>query len=360
MMLWKNIKTLCGCMSICFLMQFAALSVSSCAIVSGPEEDLHQTELSMSAMMSPVTKSNLDFPEGGIFGVYAYASSEPGDTEWKPALATSELYLDNVKFICGRDSGGMPVAHGYESPYYWPGSGSLLLYGYSPHVDLSSCVRSVAHYPNVQSPTDANAYFAIDFRQSLSPKNMEELLWFDAKDVEGGLSLTKGGPVEVLFRRAHAKVTFNLSYTYYKKVSIRLTECIYRGIFYTGATPGWMPDSSKDAEGRYAYLTSYDMFDVKRGDSEKNFEQSVSMFMMPQYTDGYFEEVGLQLGGDMLLEITMVDGDMGTVTTVTKHLKDYTDRWEMGYHYTYNITVSPKPIEFGKPEITITTEPVTI
>lgn len=347
-----------GIRTASFLVVLSLLLSPSCTKSGRVYGDKNNVEISMTASSAPMTKGDVvaEFPDD-IFGVYAYASTFSGGTAWKQALAASSLYLDNVKFKCSRNGEGEVIARGDGTPYYWPFDGSLLMYGYSPQIETSQCVKSVAHNPNVQSLTDANAYFAIDFQQSLDPEQMEEILWFDAKDVKGGLSLSGESGVIVNFKRAHARVVFNLNYTYYKSVSVKLTECIYRGIFYSGATPGWLPDASQ-TDGKYTYLTSYEMFGDARSVDE--YQSSVSMFMMPQYTDGFFDEVGIQLGGDMLLEITVEDGDLDVSTTVTKSLKDYTEKWEMGHEYTYNINVTPKSIHFAEPEVKITTEPVII
>lgn len=320
--------------------------------------DAGNKEIALSARSSLMTRTTEDYPEGKAFGVYAYATTLEGGTAWKLALAASGLYLENARFNSHRD-GENVVAKGDGASYYWPLSGSMLFYGYSPHIEVSEgCIKSVSHYPNVQSATDANAYFAIDFQQKDNPAEMKELMWFDAKDVEGGVSLTKNDDVTVTFRRAHAKVTVNIEYEYYKKVSLRLTECISRGIFYSGAAPGWMPDASKDAEGNYEYLESYTLFNEERQDD--TYEGTVSMFMMPQYTDGFFDEVGVQIGGDMMLEFTIKDGELGNETVVSVPLKNYTEKWEMGRHYIYNISVIPKRIEYGEPIIEIRTDKIAI
>lgn len=322
--------------------------------------DSGNVEIALSARSSLMTRTTEDYPKEKVFGVYAYTTTLDGGTAWKPALADSDLYLENVRFKSYHD-GENVVAKGDGKSYYWPLSGSMLFYGYSPHIEESEdCIKSVSHSPNVQSPTDANAYFAIDFQQKDDPAKMQELMWFDAKDVEGGVSLTKNDDVTVTFRRAHAKVTVNIEYEYYKKVSLRLTECISRGIFYSGATPGWMPDASKDADGNYEYLESYMLFNEERQGDKDKYEGTVSMFMMPQYTDGFFDEVGVQIGGDMMLEFTIKDGDLGNETVVSVPLKNYTEKWEMGRHYIYNISVMPKRIEYGEPIIEIRTDKIAI
>lgn len=322
--------------------------------------DSGNVEIALSARSSLMTRTTEDYPKEKVFGVYAYTTTLDGGTAWKPALADSDLYLENVRFKSYHD-GENVVAKGDGKSYYWPLSGSMLFYGYSPHIEESEdCIKSVSHSPNVQSPTDANAYFAIDFQQKDDPAKMQELMWFDAKDVEGGVSLTKNDDVTVTFRRAHAKVTVNIEYEYYKKVSLRLTECISRGIFYSGATPGWMPDASKDADGNYEYLESYMLFNEERQGDKDKYEGTVSMFMMPQYTDGFFDEVGVQIGGDMMLEFTIKDGDLGNETVVSIPLKNYTGRWEMGRHYIYNISVMPERIQFGEPQIDIRTDQIAI
>ena len=84
------------------------------------------------------------------------------------------------------------------------------------------------------------------------------------------------------------------------------------------------------------------------------------LHIIPQYLNGIFPSVNgtLDNGLDVVLEITLTDGFGSEVMTLP--LKDYTERWEIGYHYHYTITVTADPIDFTAPDFEITTRVVTM
>ena len=66
----------------------------------------------------------------------------------------------------------------------------------------------------------------------------------------------------------------------------------------------------------------------------------------------------LDNGLDVVLEFTLTDGFGSEVVSVP--LKNFTQRWEMGMHYHYTISVNADPIGFVSPSVTITQQVVSM
>lgn len=303
--------------------------------------DSTKCEIVLSAFGSSMTRSEV-MPIKNKFGVYALHSVSP-----------SAPYLDNAAFAYD----GAYWA-GYPAPYYWPLTGSLIFAGYCPHEDFAD--GTVTGVELVANQVDMTPYLHIHFTQNTTPSQMVDLLWFDVMDVADGKPVSKTDKsIPVEFRHALSLVSFEFvdaEEIYYLK-SIKIKDCINSSEFYSGTTPGWLPDINAVAD--------YVLLDVT-GESEKPLfdgwktPESEKLYIIPQYLDGIFPSVNSTLdnGLDVVLEITLTDG-FGS-ETVEIPLKDYTERWEMGYHYHYAITVTADPIDFTAPDFTITTKVVTI
>ena len=99
-----------------------------------------------------------------------------------------------------------------------------------------------------------------------------------------------------------------------------------------------------------------DLFDGVDDELEGYKQTSETLYLIPQYTNGHFDVMGTQIGGDIVLDVTVTDmipdetDYIETSGKVEIKIEDYTPRWEMGKKYTYNITID-KPIEFGEPVV---------
>lgn len=331
-----------------------AMLTASCAktslVADGP-----RPELAVRPLSPPASKASSAYT-GGPFGVFAYASSHADGTVWTTGWADAEAYLGNVAFAqdgdvwtgwdCGSDS---------RNPYYYPLTGSLLFAGYSPHSDVSSTVRSVTLEPN--RVRAMNPYLAIDFEQTAEVEDMEDLLFFDVADANAGRTVAKTpDAIDVVFRHALARVSFSFhdAERHYAAPEVRVKGCVFKGVFYSGLTPGWYPDLAVTAD----YVLPAEDADAPELLDGWN---SASLFLPSQYLDGIFHELGTtdnSTGKEIVLEIDVTDG-FGT-QTVKVPLKNYTDHWQMGYHYIYDITLTASPIEFGEPQVTITERMLTI
>lgn len=340
------------------LLLTAALTASCAKIRTMP--DTTPQEIAMKCLETgtalPQTKAASALPETASFGIFAYASEEAGETPWYeawPAVADADPYLRDVAFGnidyswvgCDFDA-GVKTHH----PYYYPLSGSLLFAGYSPHQTQSGGTITYVTYNNNLSDV-YNPYLQIKVSQSIVPSAMTDLMYFDFEDVNDGKTVAKSGDaVPVTFSHAMSMVVFNIKH-HYHDVSANLHECIFNATFYSGTNPGWLPDTGTE--------TVKDMTGLFGGDdneSEGYKQKSETLYLIPQYTNGHFDVMGSQIGGDIVLDVTVTDripkteNYIETSGKVEIKIKDYTPRWEMGKKYTYNITID-KPIEFGEPVV---------
>ena len=345
-------------MTLTGLLLTAALASSCTKIHTLPDNDPQEI-----AMRLVETKASEPAPMAvdRSFGVFAYVTETAGSTPWYeawPAVASSVKYLDNVSFAniegswvgCDFDAGGKT-----HHPYYYPLSGSLLFAGYSPHKDQSGGTITSATFHNNLSDV-YNPYLQIKVSQSIVPSAMTDLMYFDLEDVNTGNTVAKSGnAVPVTFSHAMSMVVFNIKH-HYHDVSAHLHECIFNATFYSGTNPGWLPDTGTG--------TVKDMTGLFGGDdqeSEGYKQTSETLYLIPQYTNGHFDVMGSQIGGDIVLDVTVTDRIPKTETPdetdyietsgkVEIKIKDYTPRWEMGKKYTYDIIID-KPIEFGEPVV---------
>ena len=308
-------------------------------------------EIVLSPYGTSLTKADAE-PLGidKVFGVYAYNSACAGGTVWnKPgAWESASAYLENVAF--SYQSGSWA---GRDQSYYWPWAGSLMFAGYCPYMDVSGgTITDISLIPN---KNENNPYLQISFTQN--PSDMVNLLWFDVKDVAAGTALEKRTEsIPVTFRHALSKVSFTFadSHNHYKLKSATLKGLVNKGTFYSGNTPGWMPELARET------LRDYTLLAESQVSPTLNAWTSADMYIIPQYLDGIFPTIGetLDSGVDVVLAITLTDG-FGS-QTVELLLKDYTERWELGKSYQYTITVNADPIEFDTPSFTITTQVVSM
>jgi hypothetical protein len=131
------------------------------------------------------------------------------------------------------------------------------------------------------------------------------------------------------------------------------------GTFYSGKTAGWLPVITALAE--YAPAIVPTVVEEKTKYPTLNNWTSPDMLIIPQYLDGVFPTLGTgtqDSGVDVVLEFVVTDG-FGE-QTIEIFMKEYTDRWELGKHYQYNIAVNADPIDFGAPSVTITTQTISM
>ena len=334
----------------------AALLCVSCSkttVITVPEE------IAFDAFGMPMTRAA--YPEDEVFGVYACQAGCGGGTAWDASDAwpqASSYFADAAFKNIGGNWAGYDIAQGKPKPYFWPSDGSLMFAGYSPHKDASGeTITSVAWNPNREDlSVGVNPYLQIGFTQKTDISQMVDLMWFDVKDVNGGKTMTKeSGVVNIDFRHALSKVTLNFSgsQNIYKLTSVKLKDCINTATFYSGKTAGWMPDLDVEKLVDFTLLGSEVTLN--------GWKSPENLLIIPQYLDGIFPVIGtgsVDMGIDVILAFTVTDGYGSQEIEIP--LKNYTERWVMGKHYVYNIAVNADPIDFGSPNISITTQTVTM
>lgn len=334
----------------------AALLCVSCSkttVITVPEE------IAFDAFGMPMTRAA--YPEDEVFGVYACQAGCGGGTAWDASDAwpqASPYFADAAFRNIGGNWVGYDIDQDKPDPYFWPLEGSLMFAGYSPHKDASEgTVTSVAWNPNREDlSVGVNPYLQIGFTQKTEISQMVDLMWFDVKDVNGGSTMTKeSGVVNIDFRHALSKVTLNFSSSQdiYKLTSVKLKDCINTATFYSGKTAGWLPDMDVEKLVDFTLLGSEVLLD--------GWKSPENLLIIPQYLDGIFPVIGtgsVDMGIDVVLAFTINDGYGSQEIEIP--LKNYTERWVMGKHYVYNIAVNADPIDFGSPNISITTQTVTM
>ena len=311
-----------------------------------------QQEIALKPIGDATVKAEGDpvsYPDAGVFGLYACYSASNGEVAWDAldAWPASSLYIDNAAFGMNGEvwAGYDPETSGHK-PYYWPLDGSLMFVGYSPHISQNgeTGVTSVSLNKNSDDILHGvNPYLQIGFTQSAAVAEMVDLLWFDAKDVNLGKTLSKtADAVPVLFKHA-----------------LSMKGCVNSGTFYSGKTAGWLPVITALAD--YAPVIESTIEDGKTKYPTLNNWTSPDMLIIPQYLDGVFPTLGTgtqDSGVDVVLEFVVTDGFGEQKIEIL--MKEYTDRWEQGKHYQYNVTVNADPIDFGAPSVIITTQTISM
>ena len=231
-------------------------------------------------------QTKADYPEGGVFGIYAYHLPVPSGSarleSWKPDVATA--YLQNAAFRYeDSEAAGYDTANKTHKPYYWPLSGSLVFAGYSPHVDESSAVTAVSLSDNISVGRPENPHIIIDFTQNAVPGEMVDLLYFTMMPK----SVSKeDSPVSIAFSRAMSKVSISFKDPngYYRIRNVRLKDCINQGKFYAAVeSSGWSPVLS----GLSDYVLQEGILQL--GDTEAEMPD---VLPLPQFLDGFYSTLG--------------------------------------------------------------------
>lgn len=366
-----HIKTTFSTRTMTVLAAVALVLCSACSKIERVHDDAQQ-ELAFRPIDRQMTKATSGLPVGTFFGLFAYHTELPGESPWNTAWqGTINPYIQNAPFGNHGDyyAGWDPSSGtGTHHPYYWPFSGSLMFAGYSPYaaVDAQGTatgggpVTKVVFHENVIEGA-SNPYLEIGYDMpddnTIASMGTTELLYFDVSSVnidpEDQQSKTTGKqetPVDIVFKHALSMVQFNVTHEY-TSVSVTLTECIDKGTFYSGLTAGWLPDRTVNGAGQ---LTSVKDYVFARDETDKTF--ITAKYVIPQYTTGWFEEIGEYVGDKIMLVVTIKDSVDRTPTseTIQIPLEDYLDRIEMGKKHILNLNIQKKPVEFGAPiEITL-------
>lgn len=303
---------------------------------------MSDTELTLRTFSLPSTKAVTGLEN---FGLYAFYTSLPEGTNFLNTRTSEDpvIYIENGYFAPDPLSGiygGFDPDLSKAKPYYYPLTGSLLFYGYSPYD--TPIIQGDISYTTAYS---ISPYVYMTIEQKNQIGLMVDLLYFDILSLNGGKTIGKqaASPVDAEFKHAMAKVTFSFTdpLGQYSIAEASLQGCVNKAQFYISHDTGWAPlwDDPDLLENYTLYSTSTPLSSAPSSPG--------SLFIIPQYADGVFESMGHSTGAEMTLQMTITDG-IGT-QTVELPLSGHIDLFEMGKHYIFNISIHSGRIEFAPP-----------
>lgn len=305
---------------------------------------MSDTELTLRTFSLPSTKAVTGLEN---FGLYAFYTSLPEETNFLNTRTSEDpvIYIENGYFAPIASSstyGGFdPSDHSTAKPYYYPLTGSLLFYGYSPYKEAEGIITGDITYSASMS---LSPYLIIPVTQKTDPSQMVDLLYFDITTLNGGKTFGKqASAINAEFKHAMAKISFTFSNTegQYKITQASLDNCVNKAMFYISHDTGWAP-----LWGDANLLKNYTLISAET-QLTSSPTTPASIFLIPQYADGIFESMGHSTGAEMTLQMTITDG-IGT-QTVELPLSGHIDLFEMGKHYIFNISIHSGRIEFAPP-----------
>ena len=296
-------------------------------------------------------------------GLFANYTEDPNGTDipltWdKSDFWTSggtNLFLSDVLFapFNGNYAGADPNNISTHIPYYWPYTGSLAFAAYSPHQSQDAAITGVA-IKNYAEPTNASR---MEINVALDPARVKEsgshldLLWADNHSINGNKTAGRQSvAIPVVMRHAQTKVTFRfINEQEQYKAKARILNCVSKATFYSGKTPGWLPDFA-DTQN-----TVQD-FDICAESPLSATAVEESLLLIPMILDGKYPTVAPDLNKVVTLELTLKAMDNVGDCTYLFPMNVYTDIWEISKHYTYTINITSPKIEFAEPTIDVVTQ----
>ena len=283
------------------------------------------------------TGSSQSYNQKETFGIFAYHNNNAvADTEWNAFYPNASLYIDNKEFVYREDL----LSFAGRNPEYWPKTGSLAFAGYSPWDMLNDKVSYTA---------DATPVFKINnFTQGNYewPANADnvtnntvDVMWFDVDDQNSASQ----NDVAVVFKHALAWLDFNVKLAEdvaaesFTIKSIVLTNMYLDGSFTTETTPPtWSPATGA--------LKEIVLYDNSTGNNITTTGTTYGeLLVIPQN----IVKVASTTKSQLRISYTQntSDGTAQVETIVLDIEKDDIAAWELGKHYTYNISFSLNEIE---------------
>lgn len=286
------------------------------------------SEISFAPVASTVTKANVmgaidgtAYPTNETFYVWGYWQ---GDA---PAGSDNSAFTDPKTYINGQafKYASGEIWKGRDKSYYWPKTGSMIFACLSP-VD-APIEGEVANNHSLS----ANA-FNFAYNNPSSTAKTVDLLW--ANNTVSYTEATAGAGVPVTFSHALAWITFRVKGESvaqdggFKINSLTMNDVNTYGAFNSAANGSWT-NQSNPAD----YLVFTDSVNGSQNltgalvDLENNPKGTLVLPQAGTYT--------------ATLVYTNYLGDTPIVETIDLNLGG---GWELGKHYTYDITFSPKEI----------------
>lgn len=314
------------------------------------DETPEQQELNFSPLSYKSTRAIIDrqtyLPSDPTFGVFAYYSA---NNDWKVGGASAPLYINDATI--SYNTGGLIWKS--ATPAYWPLSGSLTFYAYSP--------KSVGAQVNQSSKVLTVTDFEVSKTSYLTPASQADLL-YSLPSAATGLTANSttytgvaGGAqgVGIVFRHALSQVLVNVKVagtyadTQFKVISIKLKGMGDKATFTLTPTFG--------SEAAYVETPNW-------GATSETIEQVV----FPTGLSSLLTTTGAQIGNNILvmpqtlvastqkLEIeyqmtnTSVTPNVTTSTTKTVDLRTATfTKFDINKKVTLNVSLSADAIHYA-------------
>ena len=283
-----------------------------------------ETEIAFRPVASVATKANVmhaidgtDYPAAETFKVYAYWKSDKVAGTDHSEFADAAKYIDGKEFAKSVDG---TLWRGAKKPYYWPKTGSMVFACLSP---ADAPVTNITH--NV-----VNDQFAFGYASPATTAETIDLMWTDATVSYNEKTAVPGVPVT--FKHALSWITFK----------VKGDEVTSGGNFVINnlTINEVRPLGSFLSAGREWQITGFPV-DVTVFDGEKNLTTEPVVIenvdrgtlVIPQVNDTKNYKATIKftnnLGDEVIKEVVTVDLGNG---------------WEIGKHYTYDITFTAKEI----------------
>lgn len=314
-----------------------------------------QQELNFSPLSYKSTRAIIDrqtyLPSDPSFGIFAYYSAS---NNWKVGGASAPLYINDATISYNTDDKIWKSA----TPAYWPLSGSLTFYAYSP--------KSVGAQVNQSSKVLTVTDFEVSKTSYLTPASQADLL-YSLPSAANGLTantttytgVTGGAQgVGIVFRHALSQVLVNVKVagtyanTQFKVISIKLKGMGDKATFTVTPTFG-------ETEEAYAEAAAW-------GVTSTSIEQTIFPIGTSTDPSEVLNTTGAQIGTNILvmpqtllastqkLEIeyqmtkTDVTPNVTTSKTETVDLLNGTfTKFDINKKVTLNVSLSANPIQYS-------------
>ena len=337
-----------------FIIAAAIAAMAACTKSSVVYDD-SQNEIGFIPVPDVVSKANVHgpigtdgtgntetYPTAETFGVYAYHTTTQGEgTAWNTFHGgnTPSEYIDNGEFVWHADLNSFAGA----TPYYWPKTGSLAFAGYSPYADLNDIVD---YTPDQTAPALTITNFVqgtYNWAHDATAVTNEtiDVMWFDVNDQNSSNS----NDVPVVFKHALTWIDFNLKEAegtadnMFTIKKVTLTN-IYPGGDFTSVSDTWTPKG---------ILTDIVLFDNDATGTNLRANAVLDLgklLIVPQAVGGKTNSAKSQITIEYTQNTSASEPLTETVTRdLTASVVSGVQTWELGKHYTYNISFSLNEIE---------------
>ena len=346
----------------------AAVAAMAACTKSQTVYDGTETEIGLAPVNYMSTKTyygpypGAAYSDAEQFRVFAQYTKEPAGTAFKNNDEHS-TYLDNVTFSKkSSQTGGVDVWGGDPTPYYWPKSGSLYFAGYSP---AGATLNGDAGYefntggsrltlPGFTQGDYSNAE-SLDEISGNTNYKMVDLLYFD---VEANTPSVNEGIYFATFKHALSWIEFRITCTtglsdLFQVKKITLNDVSFTETFSSGAGDPW--DVEPEWTGNKTNIKDIVIYDHQFNDgADSDLDDAIladskylcinGLLLIPQDVTSITLE--LEQKGSADQEFVEVNPETISLVSTIGSGSDVTtcDKWEIGKHYVYTLSISAEEI----------------